>query len=392
MKILIINSWSSSLKFQVFEDTQVLAVWQIERIWHEDAIISYQRTWENKNKSTKSIKNHHEALNTVLENITNTNIWVLESIQDLDVVWHRVVHWWEYFQKPTIITDDVIAKIEELSALAPLHNPANLMGIQVCKELLWIPQVAVFDTSFHQTLLPESYLYSLPKKYYKKYKLRRYWFHWISHQYIWESISDILENKDAKVISCHVGNGASVAAIEWWKVIATSMWFTPLEWLTMGTRSWDIDPGALLFLMEKENLSPKDMTNLLNKESGVLWLTWYSWDLRDIEDGHIAQQEVETLVMNIYINQIVKYIGAYYTLMWWCDAIVFTAGVMENSPYMRALVADKLECLWIQYDKDINNCRGKKVCISTANSKIPLRVIPTNEEWLIARETKKLLS
>ena len=392
MKILIINSGSSSLKFQVFDDLEVLALWQIERIWYEDSIVSYQRTWETKNKTIQPIKNHHEALNIVLQNITNQDIWILESIQKIDAVWHRVVHGWEYFPKPVLITDEVIQKIEKLSDLAPLHNPANLMWIQVCKELLSSPQIAVFDTSFHQTLLPESYLYSLPKKYYKKYKLRRYWFHWISHQYIRESISDILKNKNAKIISCHVGNWASVAAIKWWKVIATSMWFTPLEWLTMGTRSGDIDPGALLFLMEKENLNPKEMTNLLNKESGVLWLTWYSGDLRDIEDGHIAQQEIETLVMNIYINQIVKYIGAYYTLMWGCDAIVFTAGVMENSPYMRALVAEKLSCLWIEYDKELNDCRGKKICISTENSKTPLRVIPTNEEWLIAREVKEILS
>lgn len=392
MKILILNSWSSSLKYQVFNDNILLAKWQIERIWKDDAIFSYEKLWENKDKSILPITDHKNALHNVLEKLINRETGVLTSIQEIKAVWHRVVHGWEYFSKAVIIDDYVISKIEELSSLAPLHNPANLMWIKVCLELLpWVPEVAVFDTSFHQTLTPESYLYSLPQQYYEKYKLRRYGFHGISHEYVYNRAREIIWNNKLKAISCHIGNGASICAINNGNVMATSMWFTPMEWLIMWTRSGDIDPGALLFLMQQEWLSPQSMNDILNKESWVLWLSWYSSDLRDIEEWHIENDDKDTLVMNIYINQIVKYIGAYYVLMWWCNTIIFTAWVLEKSPHMRKLIVDKLACLGIYLDSDNNAERGTEVQITSHESKLPVWVIPTNEEWSIARQTIELL-
>lgn len=391
MKILVINSWSQSLKYQLYDNIEIIAKWQIERIWNDDAILSYQKLNNEKVKIILPISNHSEALQKIFDKITNIEDWVLNNINEIEAIWHRVVHGWEYFHTPVIIDNNTIKIIEELSDLAPLHNPANVMWIKICKELLNVPQVAVFDTSFHQSMGPESFLYSIPTKYYDTYKLRRYGFHGISHQYISETISDILSNKNLKIISCHVWNWASVCAINNWKSVATSMWFTPLEGLMMWTRSGDIDAWAVLFLMEKEWLSPKEMNNILNKESGVTWLSWYSWDLRPIEDWHIENLDKETMIMNIYINQIAKYIWAYYVLLWWCDVITFTAWVLENSPYMRRLLVEKLNCLGIYLDEKINDCRGRQICITTTDSKLPIWVIPTDEELIISKSVISLL-
>ena len=392
MKVLVINSWSQSLKYQLYDEEIVIAKWQIERIWNNDAILSYEKEWYKKTKTILAIMNHNEALKSIFDKITNSENGAISDIKEIEAVWHRVVHGWEYFKWPVVINDDVINKIEELSELAPLHNPASLIWIKICNEILGVPQVAVFDTSFHQTMTAESYLYAIPNKYYDKYKLRRYGFHGISHQYVTETISQIITRKDLKIISCHVWNWASICAIKDGKSLITSMWFTPLEWLVMWSRSGDIDAWAVLFLMEKEWLSTKEMNNILNKESGVAGLSWYGGDLRPIEDGHIAKSEKETIIMNIYINQIAKYIWSYYILLWWCDVITFTAWVLENSPYMRKLLVEKLACLGVYIDDNANDCRGKKVLISNNDSKIPLWVIPTDEESIIVKSTISLLA
>ena len=395
MKVLVLNCGSSSLKYQLIdmETKNALASGLVERIGIAWGIITH-KVGDEKIKNQKEFKDHKDAINEALNLLSHgENAVVQEDFQDIMAIGHRVVHGGEYFSKSVIVTDEVLSRIQECSELAPLHNPANILGITSCMEIMPTkPNIAVFDTAFHQTMTPEHYLYAIPREYYDKYKIRRYGFHGTSHNYVSNRAYEIL-NKDlnsSKVITCHVGNGWSLAAIKDGKVVETSMGFTPLEWLIMGTRCGDLDPAILTFIMKKDNLSADEMDSILNKKSGLLGLTWESSDLRELEDGCVAWKEMETQVMNMYIDRIVKYIGTYTAILDGLDTIVLTAWAMENSPVMRKLIVDKLGRLWIKLDESKNDFRGKEQIISTSNSKVTVIVVPTNEELVIAKDTYEL--
>lgn len=396
MKILVINSGSSSLKYQLFDMTQnhVLAKWLVDKIWLEWSILKHKNDkWEKKEIESK-IANHTEGLKMVLNILIDSEIGVIKSFEEIDAVWHRVVHGWELFSVPTIITSEVKETLKKLIPLAPLHNPANIMWIESVEQILpWVTNVAVFDTGFHQSMDPSSYLYAIPYKYYEKHKIRRYGFHGISHEYVFKRSCEILwkNENNVKTITCHIGNGASITAIHNGKVLDTSMGMTPLEWLAMWTRCGDLDPAIIYFLEKNENLSCSEIDKILNKESGMLWVSGLSSDMRDIEDGAIAGNERESLAMEIYVRRIVKYIWAYVALLDGCDSIVFTAGTLENSAYIRKLIVDRLGRLWIKLAEENNNFRGEEREISTQDSKCKVLVIPTNEEYMIAKDTFELV-
>ena len=390
MKILVLNSGSSSLKYQLFdmEKEEVLAKWLVERIWIEWSKIKHKTATGIKHDVEGFLENHEIALNKVLNLLIDPEVWALKDLKEIDAVGHRMVHGGESFSKSTLITDEVKKTFKELTDLAPLHNPANLMGVEAVEKVLpWIPNVGVFDTAFHQTMKPENFLYALPYKWYENYKIRRYGFHGTSHRYVSQRISEILGRKDLKIITCHVGNWASISAIKNWEVVETSMGLTPLEWVIMWSRCWNIDPAIIPFMMKKENLSADQIDKIMNKESWVLWLSWKSSDHRDIEDGYNAWNEREITIMKMYTNAILKYIWAYAALLEWVDAIVFTAWVLENSKLQRQLIAEKLWWLGVDYDASKNDFRGEERCLTKENSKVQLWVIPTDEELMIAKDT-----
>lgn len=396
MKILVLNAGSSSLKYQLISmpEWNVLSKWLVDKIAIDGTVIKH--TGKNgKIEIAGNLENHSIALQKVLDLLVDPTHGVVASLNEIDAVGHRVVHGWEYFSTSAVIDADAQTKIKELCELAPLHNPANLMGIEAVESILpGVPNIAVFDTSFHQTMEPKTYMYSIPYKYYEKYKVRKYWFHGTSHKYVSHRAAEILwkDIKDLKIIVCHVGNGASVSAIDGGKVIDTSMGFTPLEGLTMGTRSGDLDPAIVAFLMKKEGLSIEEMDVVLNKQSGVLGLSdGLSSDMRDIEDGHIAGNHKESLALEVYVTRIIKYIGAYVAELDGCDLIALTAGTLENSAYIRKMIADRLWWLGITLDESKNDFRGEERIISTPESKTTLMVVPTNEELMIAKETFELL-
>lgn len=385
MKILVINTWSSSLKYQVFDMKQdvLLLKWSVEKIWEE---------WS-------SFPNHTHALRSVMDILSTS--WNM----DIEAVGHRVVHGGEYFKNPVIITDEVIAKITECSDLAPLHNPANLQAILPCRTLFpTLPQVAVFDTAFHQTMEPAHYLYALPTKYYETYKIRRYGFHGISHQYVYEKLVEKLRNwdietlketkiEDLRVITCHIGNGASITAIKGGKVVETSMGMTPLEGLIMGTRSGNIDPAIITYLMVHEHKTAEQIDELLNKRSWLLWISWVSSDMRDIVSWIEQWNTRCSLALDMYINSLVKHIWSYVALLWGVDVIVLTAWVMEHRTLVRTMLLEKLSWMWITIDSKANqNDLILEKIVSTLDSKITVVVIPTNEESMIAKETLKLMN
>ena len=390
MKILVLNSGSSSLKYQLFdmEKEEVLAKWLVERIWIEWSKIKHKTATGIKHDVEGFLENHEIALNKVLNLLIDPEVWALKDLKEIDAVGHRMVHGGESFSKSTLITDEVKKTFKELTDLAPLHNPANLMGVEAVEKVLpWIPNVGVFDTAFHQTMKPENFLYALPYKRYEDYKIRRYGFHGTSHRYVSQRISEILGRKDLKIITCHVGNWASISAIKNGEVIETSMWLTPLEWVIMWSRCGNIDPAIIPFMMKKENLNADQIDKIMNKESGVLGLSWKSSDHRDIEDWYNAGNEREITIMKMYTNAILQYIGAYAALLEWVDAIVFTAWVLENSKLQRQLIAEKLWWLGVDYDTSKNDFRGEERCLTKENSKVQLRVVPTDEELMIAKDT-----
>ena len=375
MKILVINTWSSSLKYQLFDMQKNILImkWSVEKIWEE---------WS-------SFPNYKDSLQSVADALaTGWNF-------DIDAIGHRVVHGWEYFHMPALIDDDVIAKIEKCSVLAPLHNSVNLEWIHACKVLFPnIPQVAVFDTAFHQTMKPAHYLYPIAYSYYEKYKIRRYWFHGTSHQYVYEKLlADYsLTKKNLKVITCHIGNWASITAIKDGKVIETSMGMTPLEGLMMGTRSGNIDPAIITYLMTHESKTPEQIDDLLNKRSWLFWISWISNDMRDIVAGIEQWDKKCILALDMYINSLVKYIWSYVALLWWADVIVLTAGIMEHRTMVRTMLLERLSWMWITIDTEANeNSIPLEKIISTPDSKTMVVVIPTNEELMIAKETLRLL-
>nr|WP_275580760.1 acetate kinase [Aquibacillus albus] len=390
--ILAINAGSSSLKFQLIEMPEeiVLAKGLVERIGINDSVFTIE-VQENKDKSVTDIPNHEEAVKLLLEKLTSSG--VIQSLNEIDGIGHRVVHGGEKFSDSVRITDEVIKEIEEVSDLAPLHNPANLTGIRAFREILpEIPAVAVFDTAFHQSMPEQSYLYSLPYEYYKKYGIRKYGFHGTSHKYVSERASELLgiPSNQLRLLSCHLGNGASIAAIENGQSIDTSMGFTPLAGVTMGTRSGNIDPALIPYIMDKTGKTANEVMNVLNKESGMLALSGFSSDLRDIEEKANNGDERAELALEVFANRIHKYIGSYAARMHGIDAIIFTAGVGENSTTIRERVLKGLEFMGVYWDPSLNNIRGKETFINYPHSPVKVIVIPTNEEVMIARDTIRL--
>lgn len=397
MNVLVINCGSSSLKFQLINsDTeQVIAKGLCERIGIEGSMLTYTPAGGEKEKTLSPMPDHTEAIRLVLNALCNEKTGVVKSLSEIEAVGHRIVHGGEKFATSTIIDEDVIKAIEECNDLAPLHNPANLIGIRACQELMpGVPMVAVFDTAFHQTMPEEAYMYGLPYEYYKKYKLRRYGFHGTSHSYVSKRAAEVLGKnyEDLKIIVCHLGNGASVSAVKNGKCVDTSMGLTPLEGLIMGTRSGDVDPAILEFIAHKENKSIDEIMNILNKKSGVLGLSDnLSSDFRDIEDGYNKKDENAVRAMNVFCYRVAKYIGSFTAAMNGVDVICFTAGVGENGPLVRNIICGYLGFLGITLDQEANNKRGEDIVITTKDSKTIVMTIPTNEELAIARETVALV-
>ena len=394
MKILILNAGSSSLKYQMFdmENNEVLCSGLVERIAIDGGKITHKTKTGEKHPFDLDLPNHEVALHKVLDILVNPEYGAVKSLDEINAVGHRVVHGGEKFAHSTLITPEVKKVLHELIELAPLHNPANIMGIEACEKVLpGVPNVAVFDTAFHQTMKPDHFLYPLPYEWYENHKVRRYGFHGTSHRYVSERLAEITGRNDLKIITCHVGNGASITAVNSGKVIETSMGLTPLEGLMMGTRCGDIDPATVPFMMKKENLTPDQIDTIMNKKSGVLGVSQISSDHRDIEGGYNEGKEREVTVMNMYTNAILKYIGSYAALLQGVDAIVFTAGVLENSMLQRRLIASQLGWLGAHFDESLNNFRGEEKAITTPDSKVQIWVIPTNEELMIAKDTYELV-
>ncbi|MFG6121445.1 MULTISPECIES: acetate kinase [Thalassobacillus] len=393
-KIIAINAGSSSLKFQLMEmpEETVITKGLVERIGINDSIFTIEVGAE-KVTTTQDIADHAEAVKMLLGKLTSTGI--IDSLDEIDGVGHRVVHGGERFSDSVLITDEVIREIEEVSDLAPLHNPANLTGIRAFKQVLpEVPSVAVFDTAFHQTMPEQSYLYSLPYEYYEKYGIRKYGFHGTSHKYVSERAAEMLglPIEQLRVISCHLGNGASIAAIEGGKSIDTSMGFTPLAGVTMGTRSGNIDPALIPYIMDKTGKTAAEVMNVLNKESGMLALSGFSSDLRDIEEKASDGEERAELALEVFAARIHKYIGSYASRMHGVDAIIFTAGVGENSTAIRERVLKGLEFMGVYWDPSLNKVRGKEAFVNYPHSPVKVMIIPTNEEVMIARDTVRLSS
>ncbi len=396
MKVLVINCGSSSLKYQLIDsDTEkVLAKGLCERIGIDGRLV-YQKAGLDKEKYDYAMPTHKEAIGYVLKALTNDKTGAISDLKEIDAIGHRVVHGGEKFSKSTIITDDVIKTIEEVSELAPLHNPANLIGINVCKELMpGVPNVAVFDTAFHQTMPPKAYLYGLPYDYYKKYGVRRYGFHGTSHSFVSKETAKFLglDINNSKIIVCHLGNGASISAVENGKCVDTSMGMTPLDGLVMGTRSGAIDPAIIEFIAHKENLTLDEVTEILNKKSGVFGLSnGLSSDFRDLDDAATHGNELAKEALEVFSYRVLKTVGGYVAVMNGVDAIAFTAGIGENDPGVRAEVIKNLGYLGIELDEEANKVRGESALISTPDSKVKVCVIPTNEELAICRDTVALL-
>jgi len=397
MKILVLNCGSSSVKYQVFnmEDESVLAKGLAERISLEGSRIVHQRFNNDKKIIDVDLPTHKRAIEVILNLLIDSENGVLKSLDELDAVGHRIVHGGEKFVESAYIDDESYKAIKECESLAPLHNPYHVMGIDACNSLIpKVPQVAVFDTSFHQTIPSYAYLYAVPYEWYEKYRIRRYGFHGTSHWYVSKRVSELMGRsyEELKIITCHLGNGASITAIKNGKSIDTSMGYTPLEGLVMGTRSGDIDPAIIFSIMEKEGYSYKEIDNILNKKSGVLGISGISSDFRDLEEAAEKGNQRAKLALDIYVYRIKKYIGAYYAILGGLDALVFTAGIGERSPIIRRMVCDGLEHLGIKIDLKLNECKGEERKISSSDSKVEVWVVPTNEELMIARETLRVLN
>ncbi len=396
MKILVINCGSSSLKYQLIDmtDESVLAKGLVERIGIEGARIKHDTTGKERVVIEEPMDDHKRALELVLGVIVDKEHGALESMDEIGAVGHRVVHGGEDFASSVIINEAVMEALNKNIELAPLHNPPNIMGIEACKELMPnTPMVGVFDTAFHQTIPADNYIYPIPYEYYEKYKIRRYGFHGTSHKYVSLRAAEILgrDVKDLNIVTCHLGNGSSVTAIEGGRSIDTSMGFTPLEGLAMGTRSGDIDPAIIPFLMDKEGMTFDEVNNMLNKKSGVLGISGLSSDFRDLEIAAEEGNERAKLALQVFTNRVKKYVAAYAAQMCRIDVLVFTAGIGENSDVIRKMVCEGLECLNIRIDNELNKVRGKEAVINKDLASATIMVIPTNEELMIARDTLELV-
>ena len=391
-KVIAINAGSSSLKFQLFEmpSETVLTKGLVERIGLNDSVFTITVN-DEKQTDILDIPNHAVAVKMLLEKLTSTGI--IQSLDEIGGIGHRVVHGGEKFNDSVLLTEEILQEIEELNDLAPLHNPANIVGIRAFQEVLPnVPAVAVFDTAFHQTMPEESFLYSLPYDYYKKYGIRKYGFHGTSHKYVTERAAAMLGRpiEQLRLISCHLGNGASIAAVEGGKSIDTSMGFTPLAGVTMGTRSGNIDPALIPYIMDKTGKTVEEVLDVLNKKSGMLGITGFSSDLRDIEQESAEGEHRAQVALRVFASRIHKYIGSYAARMKGVDAIIFTAGIGENSATIRARVLEGLEFMGVYWDPARNNVRGEETLISYPHSPVKVLIIPTNEEVMIARDVVRM--
>ncbi len=395
MNVLVLNCGSSSLKYQFIDmsNENVIAKGLCERIGI-DGKHKYSNNKDQVVESDAPLNDHNDAIKSVLDALVDSEHGVIKSLNEISGVGHRVVHGGENFASSTIITDEVKKAIEDCIELAPLHNPPNLMGVSACEKLMpGVKQVAVFDTAFHQTIEEKAFLYAIPYELYETHKIRRYGFHGTSHLYVSDRCADMLgkDKKDLKIISCHLGNGASVCAIKNGKVVDTTMGFTPLEGLAMGTRSGDIDPAVIPFLMAKEDKTVRQVETILNKESGVLGVSGVSSDFRDIENAAEKGNKRAQTALDLFHYRVAKYVGSYAAAMNGVDAIIFTAGLGENAVETRKEICNYLGYLGVEVDDAKNNVRGKETNFSTDNAKVQTLLIPTNEELVIARDTKKLL-
>ena len=396
MKILVLNCGSSSLKYQLInmENEEVMAKGYLEKIGLPDSFLTHTVNGE-KHKIEKKIDNHEEGIKLVVDQLLDSEYGVIKDLKEIDAVGHRVVHGGEKFSGSVLITDDVIAAMKECIPLAPLHNPAGITGIEACQKALpGVPMVGVFDTAFHQTLPEKAYMYAIPYKYYEKYGIRKYGFHGTSHKFVSQRVAEVMNKpiEDLKIISCHLGQGASLCAVDGGKSIETTMGLTPLAGVPMGSRSGDIDPSIVTFLMKNENLSSDEMDKILNKQSGKLGLSGVSIDDRDIEAAAKEGNKRAQLAIDNFAYQVAGFIGKLAVQMKGVDVITFTAGIGENGIDARKNICEYLGVLGIKIDNEKNNCRGKEVEISTPDSKVKVYVIPTNEELMIARDTKEIVS
>ena len=395
MIVFVVNCGSSSLKYQLIDMTKesVMAKGLIERIGMDGSVLKHTPGSEEAVEINTEIPDHKVAIQLVIDALTNENHGVIKKMSEINAVGHRVVHGGERFTDSMLINSDVIAGIEACCEIAPLHNPPNLHGIHACMELMpEVPQVAVFDTAFHQTMPKTAFLYGLPYEMYVKYGLRRYGFHGTSHRYVAQKAAEMMGEhmSDLRIITCHLGNGASLTAIKYGRSVDTSMGYTPLEGLIMGTRSGEIDPAIIPFLMEKENMDAQQIDNFLNRRSGILGISGLSSDFRDLEQAANNGDERSQLAIDIFAYKVRKYIGGYVAAMGGVDAIVFTAGLGENSPFMREKICNGLEFLGTRIDPELNKIRGKAREISVKRARTKIFVVPTNEELVIARDTKRI--
>ncbi|EPY07632.1 acetate kinase [Paenibacillus sp. E194] len=397
MKILVINAGSSSLKYQLYDmkDESVLAAGRVERIGMDSSILIHEPHHTDEITEVSEILDHTIAIRKVLDKLTDAKVGVVKTINEIEAVGHRVVHGGESFSNSVLVDSEVKTEIRRLFDLAPLHNPAHMMGIKAVEtNLPDVPQAVVFDTAFHQTMPKKAYMYAIPKVLYKKHKVRRYGFHGTSHNYVSQRAAEVVGRplEDLKIITCHIGNGGSLTAVEGGKSIDTSMGMTPLEGLMMGTRSGDLDPAVVPFTMMKEDLTVNEVNSMLNKHSGLLAISGLSSDMREITDAMAEGEPNATLAFEMYVYRLRKYIGSYAAAMDGVDVIVFTAGVGENSIVIREATCEKLTFLGVEIDPELNKIRSKEPrLISTPNSKVKVLVVPTNEELMIARDTYRLV-
>ena len=397
MKILVLNCGSSSVKYKLIDSTskEVLAEGGVEKIGLEDSFLKFKRPDGSKETITVSMPDHKEAIKQITKVLTDPKEGVIKSFDEIEAVGHRVVHGMEYFNKSVLITPEVVERVKECYPVAPLHNPANITGIEAVTELMPdTPQVAVFDTAFHQTMPAKAFMYALPYEDYEKYGVRRYGFHGTSHRYVSHRVCEFLgvPYDKQRIITCHIGNGGSVTAIKNGESVDTSMGLTPTEGLMMGTRVGDVDPGALVYLMERLNLDAKGLLNLINKESGVAGISGISNDMRDIEKAIEEGDERAKLALDMYEYRLLKYIGAYTAVLGGVDIIVFTGGVGENQPQTRERICKQLAYLGVTFNEEANKSRGEEVVISGPDSKMKVVVIPTDEELMIAQDTAAIVA
>ncbi|MDY4128645.1 acetate kinase [Peptostreptococcus porci] len=396
MKVLVLNCGSSSLKYQLIDmsNESVLCKGLVERIGIDGSVLKHEKDGlDGKHVVEVEMKDHKDAIKHVLEAVAHPEVGAVKEMSEIEAVGHRIVHGGEKFASSALLTDEVIEAINECVELAPLHNPANLMGVEACKAILPdVPQVGVFDTAFHQSMPKKAFIYGLPHELYTKYGVRRYGFHGTSHLYVSQKAAEMLGKpvEELKIVTCHLGNGASLTAVDGGKSVDTSMGLTPLEGLIMGTRCGDIDPAIVPFVMKKEGLDADGIDKLMNKQSGVYGMTGISSDFRDIEDAANNGDEKAQVALDAYCHKVKKYIGSYVAAMNGVDAIVFTAGLGENGISMREMICKDMDFFGIKLDAEKNNVRGKERVVSTDDSKVKVLLIPTNEELMIARDTVRL--